>query len=112
MFSISGCSYARQRLGRFFGGDADGFAGFEIHEGGGHLSPVAEFQGALAETASGDYADGVGGAAVDFYEGDQALAVFAAWVFDAEFGQAQHGQADAQDLSGAEMAVSDFGFAD
>jgi hypothetical protein len=55
----------------------------EIDEGGGHFSPVAEFQGALAETASGDDGDGVGGAAVDFYEGDEALAVFAARVFDA-----------------------------
>ena len=80
-----GMHLASQRFGRFFGGDADGFAGADVDEGGGHLSPVAKFQGALAEAASGDDGDGVGGAAVDFDEGDQALAVFTARVFDAEF---------------------------
>ncbi len=81
-------------------------------KGRGHLSPVAEFQGALAETASGDHGDGVGGAAVDFDEGDEALAVFSARVFDAQFVEAQHGQAHAQHLPGAEMAVGLFGFAE
>src|ERR1700738_2685664 len=75
---------ARQRLGRFFRGDADGFAGAQVDEGRGHLSPVAKFQGALSETASGDDGDGVGGAAVDFDERDQTLAIFSARVFDAQ----------------------------
>jgi hypothetical protein len=111
----------RQRLGRFFGGDADGFAGAyvfyaqifyaEINEGRGHLSPVAKFQGALAETASGDYGYGVGGAAVDFYERHQAFAIFTARVVDAQLLESQHRQAHAEHLSGAEMAVGDFGFA-
>ena len=109
---------ARQLLGRFFRGDADGFASAhvfysEIDEGRGHLSPVAEFQGALSEAASGHHGDGVGGAAVDFDEGDEALAVFfiTARVLDAQLFEAQHGQAHAQDLPRAEMAVGSFGFA-
>src|SRR5258708_3533391 len=102
---------ARQRFGRFFGGDADGFAGAyvfysQIDEGCGHLSPVAEFQGALSEAASGDHGDGVGGAAVDFDEGDEALAVFfiTARILDAQLLEAQHGQAHAEYLPGTEMA--------
>src|ERR1700690_645786 len=107
---------ASERFGRLFGGDANRFAGAyvlysQIDERRGHLSPVAKFQGALAETASGDHGDGVGGAAVDFDEGDQTLAIFSARIFDAELLKPQHGQANAEHLPGAEMAVSDFGFA-
>ena len=36
----------------------------------------------------------------------------AARIFDAEFLESQHGEANAEDLSGAEMAVGDFGFAE
>ena len=95
---------------RIWAGDPGG----EINESGGHFSPVAEFEGALAEAASGDYRDGVGGAAVDFDESYEALAVFfvAARVFYAELGQAEHGHADAEDLAGAKVAVGEFGFAD
>src|SRR6266849_3658309 len=102
---------ARQRLGRFFCGDADGFAGAHVDERRGHLSPVAEFQGALSETASGDHGYGVGCAAVDFYERDQTFPVFTARVFDTQLLESQHGQAHAQHLSGAQMAVGVFGFA-
>ena len=74
---------ARQGLRRLGGGNANGFAGTDVDEGGGHLAPVAELEGALAEAAAGDDADGVGGAAVDFDEGDEAFAVVAARVVDA-----------------------------
>ena len=83
---------ASQRFRRFFRGDADRFAGVHVHECGGHFAPVAEFQGALAEAASGDHGDRVGGAAVDFDECDEALAVFAARIVDAELLQAEHGE--------------------
>jgi hypothetical protein len=81
--------FARQLLGRFFGGYSDGFAGAHvsyshINEGRGHLSPVAKFQGALAQAASGHHGYGVGGTAVDLYERYQALAVFAARIFYAQ----------------------------
>src|SRR5260370_4280890 len=85
-----------------------------MDEGGGHLAPVAELDGALAKAASGDDGDGVGGAAVDFDEGDEALAVLwiddAFGVVDAEAFAAEHGQADAEDLTSAEMAVGGFSF--
>ena len=111
-------------LGGFEGYDAEAFVdvgiewGVEIDEGGGHLAEVAEFQGALADAAAGDYADGVGGAAVDFDEGDEALAVgvevavgegSGARVVDAQLTEGEHGHADAEDLAGAEMAVGYFG---
>src|SRR5260370_42474090 len=85
-----------------------------MDEGGGHLAPVAELDGALDKAAAGDDGDGVGGAAVDFDEGDEALAVLwideAFGVVDAEALAAEHVQADAEDLTGATMAVGDFGF--
>ena len=87
----------------------------EVDEGGGHLAPVAELEGALAEAAAGDDGDGVGGAAVDLDEGDEAFAVGideAFGVVDAEALAAEHGHADAEDLAGAEVAVGDFGFAE
>ncbi len=76
-----------------------------------NFSPVAELQGTLAQSASGDHSNRVSGAAIDLDEGDEPLAVFliAARIFDAKFHQAQHRQSHAEDLSGAEMSVSLFG---
>ena len=84
--------------------------GFEIDKGCCHLAPVAKFECALAQPATGDDADGIGGAAVDFDEGDQSLAVPPARVLDAQAGTSQHCQANAQDLTRAEMSMGDFGF--
>jgi len=95
-------------LGRFFGGDADGTSGLQIAEGGGDFAPVAEFQGALAETAIGDERDGVGDAAVDFGKGDDAFA-FGDGIGDAEFAKAVEGETNTEDLAGTEMAVGDGG---
>ncbi len=90
----------------------------EVNEGGGHFAEVAELEGALADAGGGDDADGVRGAAVDFYEDDEALAVrvegaagedAGAGVVDAEAGEREHGHADAEDLAGAEVAVGEFG---
>ncbi len=76
-------------------------------------------EGALAEAAAGDDGDGIGGAAVDLDEGDEALAVgveravgemAGAGVVDVEMVEGEHGHAHAEDLTGAEMAMSDFGF--
>ncbi len=103
---------ASQRFRRFFGRDADGFAAVHVDECRCNFSPVAELQRALAQAASGDYGDGVGGAAVDLDEGDQTLAVFAVRIVDAEFLQAEHGEAHAEDLAGAEMSVGLFGVAE
>src|SRR5260370_21710039 len=89
-----GIEIAGALLGGLEGGDADGLIGggfafgvkrgvegrdrrSQIEEGGGHLAPVAELEGALAQAAAGDHGDGIGGAAIDLDEGDQALAVFA-----------------------------------
>jgi hypothetical protein len=120
-----GVEVAGAGLGGFEGYYAEGLVvvGFqlvvEVDEGGGHLAEVAVLEGSLAETAAGDYCDCVGGAAVDFDEGDEALAVgvegavgemAGAGVVDAETREGEHGHADAEDLAGAEMAVGDFGF--
>src|SRR3954453_5728045 len=83
---------------------------FEVDERSSHLSPVAEFQSAFAEAAASDYADRVGGAAIDLNESHGALAVFALGIIYAEFLQTQHSHADAKDLSCAKMAVGDFSF--
>ena len=98
-------------FGGFKGSDADGLIGGKIEEGSGHLAPVAELEGALAETAAGDDPNSIGGAAVDLDEGDEALAVGPFWVVDAEALATQHRHADSKNLSGAEMAVGYFGFA-
>jgi len=91
----------------------------EVDEGGGHFAEVAMLEGPLAETAAGDYRDCIRGTAVDFDEGDEALAVgvegavremAGAGIVDAETREGEHGHADAEDLAGAEMAVGDFGF--
>ena len=90
----------------------------EVDEGGGHLAEVAELEGALADAAAGDDGDGVGCAAVDFDEGDEALSVgvegaigevAGAGVVNAEGVEGEHGHADTEDLAGAEMAVGEFG---
>ncbi len=90
----------------------------EVDEGGGHLAEVAELEGALADAGGGDDGDGVGGAAVDFDEDDEALAVGVegavgegaeAGVVDAETEEGEHGHADAEDLAGAEVAMGEFG---
>ena len=124
-------------LGRLAGGDADGFVGgvgvgegrcegwvnqrVQVDEGGGHFAPVAEFEGSFAEATAGDDADGVGGAAVNLEEGDEALAIevggavgerFGLGVRDAQALEAKDGHADAEDLAGAEVAVGQFGLAD
>jgi hypothetical protein len=97
----------RGLLRGFFGGDADGAAGLEITESGGDLAPVAKFQGALAEAAVGDQSDSVGDAAVNLDEGDDAFALGDG--VEAEFADAEHGKAHAEDLPGADMAVGDGG---
>ncbi len=109
-------------FGRLESGDAKGFVDGgvplgregrgEIDEGCGHLAPVAKFDGALAEAAAGDDGDGVGGAAVDLDIGDEALAVDALWVVDAEAFAAEHSHAYAKDLASAQVAVGDFSFAE
>ena len=103
-----GKEFAGGLLGRFFGGDANGASGLQIAEGGGDFAPVAEFKGAFAEAAIGDEGECIGNAAVDFGEGDNAFA-FGDGIGDAELAKAVEGQADAEDLSGAEMAVGDGG---
>lgn len=80
----------------------------EIDEGCGHFSPVAKFQSALAEAAPGHHANRIGGAAVDFDKGDEALAICAERVFDAEGFESEEGHADAEDLAGAHVAVGSF----
>lgn len=94
---------------RFFGGDANGFAGFEINKGCGHFSPVAEFQSTFAEAASGNDADGIGGAAVYLDVCDKPLTMLALGIVETELIQSVKSHANAENLSGAEMAVSDLG---
>jgi hypothetical protein len=106
-----GIEVAGPLFGGLAGGDADGAVGGEIDEGGGHLAPIAELEGTFAEAATGNDGNGVSGATIDLDEGDEALAVGAFGVFDAEAGATEHGQADAEDLSGAEVAVGDLCFA-
>jgi len=125
VFFEVGVEFAGTVFGGFEGYDAEAFvvvgvAEFlvEVDEGGGHLAEVAELEGSLADAAGGDDADGIGCTAVDFYEGDEALAVgvegavgemAGAGVVNVEAREGEHGHADAEDLSGAEVAVSDFG---
>jgi len=114
--------FAGSLLGRFKRGDADTFVCWrvasriqrrtQVYEGGGHLSPVPKLEGAFAKTAAGDDGDGVGGAAVDLHKGDESLAIGTARLVDAKSLAANHGEANAEDLSGAEMAVGEFGLAE
>jgi hypothetical protein len=103
-FFEGGKHFARGLLGGFFGSDAHGATGLKVNEGGGDLSPIAEFEGAFAEAAAGDERDGVGDAAVNFNVGDEALA-FCDRVVDAELAEAKHGKAHSENLSSAKMAV-------
>ena len=69
------------------------------------ILPQSRNLSALTETAAGHKSDGVGGARIDFHKRDQAFAVLAAGIVDSELGQTQHGEANTQHLTGAEMAV-------
>jgi hypothetical protein len=125
IFFEVGVEFASAFLGGFESYDAESFvvvgvAEFlvEVDEGGGHLAEVAKLEGSLADAATGDDSDGVGGTAIDFYEGDEALAVgvegavgemAGAGVVEVEAVEGEHGHADAEDLAGAEMAVGLFG---
>src|ERR1700728_330733 len=104
--------FAGESLGRFFGCDAHCFAGVHVHERGRNFSPVAKFQSALAQAAAGDYGNGIGGTAIDLDEGNKSFAVFTARIVDAEFTQAEHRQAGAENLPGAEMSVGLLGIAE
>jgi hypothetical protein len=120
----AGKEFAGTVFGGLSGGDADGASAFnwgrqaevragraaEVDEAGGHFAPVAEFEGALAEAASGDDGDGVGGAAINLDEGNEALAVGrlrATRVVDAEQAAAEHSHANSEHLAGAEVSVGD-----
>ena len=99
-----GKSFAGRLLGGFFCRHADGATGLQIHKSGRDFAPVAKFQRALAKPAVGHHRNGIGDAAVNLHVGHQALAP-ALGVVDAQFAQAQHGQAYAENLARAQMAV-------
>jgi hypothetical protein len=101
---------ASQVFGRLAGRYADGPVRFQINKGGCHFAPIAKLESALAQPATGDHCNGVGGAAVDFNEGDQAFAILASWFLDAQAAASEHCQTDAQDLPCAEMSVGNSGF--
>src|SRR4030081_3683243 len=103
---------SRQRLGRFFGSDADGFAAADIHESRRNFSPVAKLQRAFPKAATSDNGDSVSSAAVNLNEGDETLAIFAVRVVDAELLQPEHREPHAKNLPGTKMSVGLFGVAD
>src|SRR5262249_37431157 len=72
-------------------------------------TPVAEFQRAFAEAAAGNDGNRVGKAAIDFDEGDQAFAVVAVRIVNAEKFESEHGHAHSKHLAGAEVPVSALG---
>ena len=76
-----------------------------------HFSPVAEFQGAFAQTAASDDGDGIGRAAVDFDKGEQTLAIFPVRVFNSKLVETEHRHANTEHLSGTQVSVSQFGVA-
>src|SRR5689334_23164410 len=84
----------------------DPYASVRLHidKGGGHLAPVPELQGSLAKTAAGDHTDGVGGAAIDLDECDEALAVRADGIVDTKDPQPEESHANAKDLTGAHVS--------
>ena len=88
--------------------DANRASGFQIDERGRDFAPVAKFQRALAEPAICDQRDSVSHAAVDFDVSHDAFAL-GDRIGDAEFAQAEHRQAHAEHLPGAQMAVRDCG---
>ena len=101
---------AGQFAGVFEGYDAHAAARYEIDECCGHFAPVAELEGTLAEPAAGDEADCIGGAAVDFDKGYEALAIGTAGVGDSQALKTEKGHAHAEDLPGAQVAVRCFSF--
>lgn len=94
LFVESGEHFDGALFGIFAGDNADGATRLQIEKRGGDFAPIEKFQSALAEAASGDESDSVRHAAVDFNVGDEALS-FADGIFDAEFAEAEHGEADA-----------------
>ena len=102
---------AGQRLRTLFGCDANGLAGFQVNKRGRHFSPVAEFQCALAKAASGDDGNRVSHATINLNVGNQAFAVCAAGIVDAEQFEPQHRHANAEDLPGAQVSVGFFSIA-
>src|SRR4030088_1877670 len=96
---------ARQRLGRLFGRNADGFAAANIHESRRNFSPVAKLQRAFAQAATSDNGDSVSGTPVNLNKGDETLAIFAVRVIDAELLQPEHREPHAKNLPGTEMSV-------
>jgi hypothetical protein len=122
-----GVKLAGALLGAFKSNDAYAFVDVgckfrvEIHEGGGHLAPVAEFERTFADARTSNDADGVGCAAVDLDEDDGALAIGIELTVrecplprgaDAEAVHRKHRHAYTEDLTGAEMAVCDLRFAE
>src|SRR5512133_1160412 len=94
-------------FGRLQCSDANRFAGLNINEGCSHLAPVAKLQGALAQAAIRYKRDGVGGTAIDFYEGYGALAVGTLRVGDSQQLQPVHSKPDAEYLASAQMSMCD-----
>jgi hypothetical protein len=99
---------ASERLRRLFGGDANGFAGFDVYERRSHLPPVAKLQSALAEAAAGYDSDRIGGAAINLDKSYQPLSVFALRIFNPKFLESKHGKTYAQHLPGTQVTVSLF----
>jgi len=103
---------ACQSLGRFLSRDANRLASADVDKRSCDFAPVAELQRALAKAAASDDGDGIGGATVDFHKSNETLAVLATGIFDAELCQAEHGQAHAENLTGAQVSVCLFGVAE
>ena len=101
------CQFARV----FERNNANGPIGSKVDKRGGHLAPVAKLERALAEAAAGDERDGVRGTAIDFNVGDEALAVGAVRIGNAEPAEAEQGHAHAEYLASAQVTVRDLGFA-
>jgi len=76
----------RQRLGRFFGGDANRLASTHIDECCGNFSPIPKFKSALPKPAASDHRNRVGSAAVNLDKRDQAFAILTGGIVDAEPG--------------------------
>lgn len=84
----------------------------KIEKRGRHLAPVAELKCPLAQTAAGHNPDSVRGTTIDLDKGNETLAVSALWVVDAEPAAAKHRHAHTENLSGAEVTVGNFSFAE
>ncbi len=103
---------ARFLLRRFSGADTDGASGLQIYKRRSHLAEVAELESPFAEAASGHNGDGVSGTTVDLDVGDESLAMGAARVVEAEEFESVKSQAHTKNLTGTDVAVGDFGFAE